>query len=424
MVNLFNKADELSRRELMKTMAKGLLALNIVPLSAQNKSMMSGTAKAKSVIFIAVAGGLSQADSFDIKEANKDANKASSPIKSSADGIRVGKHFSKLAKHMDKCAVINSMSNTQGAHREASYLMASSYEPRGTIEHPELGAWVNKMATNNSGALPSFIKVGQSGKLGGGFFGSRYAALPVADPEKGLMHIDRPNGMSKDKFNQQFTLLTQLNREFAQKVKNQHVGSYHQVYEDALKLMNSKDLDVFDISKESNTTKEAYGKNNFGQSCLLARRLVEKGVRYIELKHGGWDHHFGIYDEFAGNAVSLDQGVAALLTDLSSKGLLDSTLVVFTTEFGRNPELNSRAGRNHYPIAYSSWLAGGGIKGGQKYGETDNLGKKVVKNKVKVGDFNATIAYALGLNLEHTETAPGGRPIKITDKGKPITSLF
>ena len=190
------------------------------------------------------------------------------------------------------------------------------------------------------------------------------------------------------------------------------------------KLMNSKDLEVFNIRKEKQSVKEAYGDNPFGQSCLLARRLVEKGIRFIEVTHEGWDYHYGIYDEFADNAVSLDQGTAALLADLSSRGLLESTLVVFSTEFGRSSQLNERAGRNHHPIAYSSWLAGAGIKGGQKYGKTDDQGERVVDKKVKVEDFNATIAYAMGLPLDHVETSPEGRPFKIADKGKPLTNLF
>lgn len=325
---------------------------------------------------------------------------------------------------MDKCAVINSMFNTQGAHNEAIYLMMTGYEKRGNISHPDLGSWVNRMAPGTSGAIPSFIKVGDVKKLGGGYFGSRYAALPVASPKSGLLHIKRPNSLSEKQFDNQYAMMNELNAEFAKTVKNQHINSYHQIYEDAVRLMNSKDLATFDISKESKKTKSAYGENPFGQGCLLARRLVEKGVRFVEVSHGNWDHHFGIYDDFADNAVNLDQGVAVLLDDLSSKGLLDSTLVVFTTEFGRSAELNGRAGRNHHPIAYSSWLAGAGVVGGQKYGKTDSMGAKIVSDKVKVADFNATIAYAMGLNLEHTETAPGGRPMKITDKGKPLTKLF
>ena len=325
---------------------------------------------------------------------------------------------------MDKCAIINSMKNTQGAHKEAQYLMSTGFEPRGTVVHPEFGAWVNKLAKSTSGDIPSFIKTGRSSTLGGGFFGSKYAALPVADPAKGIQNIRMAKDVSPKNFDKRLALMNELNREFGNKIKHASNGSYQQVYKDAVKLMNSKDIDVFDINKEKKNVQEAYGDNPFGQSCLLARRLVGKGVRFIEVTHGGWDFHYDLYDDFAENAVSLDQGVSALLADLSAKGLLDSTLVVFNTEFGRSAELNSRAGRGHHPSAYSSFLAGGGIKGGQKYGETDKMGDKVVKNKVKVADFNATIAHAMGLPLGHVETSPEGRPFKIAGKGKPITALF
>ena len=189
--------------------------------------------------------------------------------------------------------------------------------------------------------------------------------------------------------------------------------------------MNSKDLEVFDINKESKATKEAYGNNPFGQSCLLARRLVEKGVRFIELHHAGWDHHYGIYDYIGPLAAPMDQSVAALLADLSARGLLESTLVVFNSEFGRGARLSKSGGRSHHPVAYSSFLAGGGIKGGQKYGKTDEIGQNVDENGVEISDFNATIAYAMGLPLDHVEMSPTGRPFKIADRGgKPVTALF
>ena len=425
MKDIFLKSDELTRRHMVKGLAAGLLGLNFVPeLSARSTSTLRGGGKAKSVIFINVSGGFSQVDSFDIKEANKDAMKAAAPIKSSADGIRVGKFFPKMAQQMDKFAQINSMFNTQGAHNPAQYLMSTGYEQRGTVMHPDLGGWINRLATRTSGDIPSYVKVGESKGQGCGFFGSKYAALPVASAVQGLQNIKRPRKISQTQFNERLSLMQQINKVYEKKVKTAKTDSYDLIYKDAVQLMQSKDLDVFDIAKESKATKELYGEDNFGQGCLLARRLVEQGVRCIEVTHGGWDFHYGIYEDIVEIAPSLDQGVAALMADLSSKGLLDSTLVAFVTEFGRSPELNSRAGRNHHPVAYTCMLAGGGVKGGQKYGKTDAMGKKVIENKVKVPDFNATIAYAMGLPLDHVEMSPEGRPFKIADKGKPITSIF
>jgi uncharacterized protein (DUF1501 family) len=426
MKNLLNHLDDHSRRSFLQNMAKGLLAVNIVPglASAEEQIIAQGGGKAKSVIMIRVLGGLSHVDSFDIKEANKDAMQAAAPIKSSADGIRVGKFFPKMARHLDKFAVINSMFNTQGAHNPAQYLMSTGYEPRGTVTHPDLGGWVNRLAPRASGDIPSYVKVGEAKGQGCGFLGSKYAALPVASASQGLADISRQRGLSKQAFDKRLSLMNQINQIYEKKVKSATTDSYHLIYKDAVKLMQSKDLDVFDISKESKSTKELYGENEFGQGCLLARRLVEKGVRCVEVSHDGWDFHYGLYEDIVEVAPSLDQGVAALIADLRVRGLLDTTLIAFVTEFGRSPEINSRVGRNHHPVAYTCMLAGGGVKGGQTYGKTDTMGSKVIENKVKVPDFNATIGYAMGLPLTHVEMSPEGRPFKMADKGKPITSIF
>lgn len=427
MKSFLNKADELTRRDALKSLAAGVLGLNILQMSgrAAEKTGLNGGGKARSVIFVKAIGGISQVDSFDIKEANKEAMKGSAPIKTSADGIRVGKHFPLIAKQMHNIALINSMFNTQGAHGPAQYLMDTGYESRGTIIHPQFGAWVSKLAQNKRTILPSFIKSGAfRGSLGGGFFGSRYAALPVPTPSEGIKNIQLPKGSSQAQFEKQFSLLQEMNREFAAKVKHKQVKEYHQVYEEATKLMQSKDLDAFDISKESKATKDAYGNNSFGQSCLLARRLAETGVPFIEVSQSGWDHHGGLYEGFKEIAPLMDQAVGAMLADLEQRGLLKNTLVVFATEFGRSPKLSGNGGRNHHPLAYTCWLAGGGVKGGQAYGKTDAMGGKIVENKVKVADFNATIAYALGLNINHIEMTESGRPIQITDKGKPVTAIF
>jgi hypothetical protein len=426
MKKLFNQLDDLDRRSFLENMAKGLLAVNIHPglQAAGDTAQNGGGGKAKSVIIIRVLGGLSHVDSFDIKEANRDSIKASSSIKTKADGIRVGKYFPKMAQHMEKFALINSMFNTQGAHKPAQYLMSTGYEQRGSVLHPDLGGWVNRLSPRISGDIPSYVKVGESRGQGSGFFGSKYAALPVASPEKGLSNIKRSRDISQKQFDKRLSLMNEINQVYEEKVKIASTDSYNLIYQDAVKLMKSKDLDVFDVSKENKSTRTLYGDSEFGQGCLLARRLVEKGVRCVEVTHSDWDFHYGIYDDMEETAPTLDQGVAALMGDLSAKGLLDSTLVALVTEFGRSPELNSRAGRNHHPVAYTCMLGGGGVKGGQTYGKTDKMGKNIIENKVTVPSFNATIGYAMGLPLDHVEMSPEGRPFKIAHKAQPITSIF
>jgi uncharacterized protein (DUF1501 family) len=195
------------------------------------------------------------------------------------------------------------------------------------------------------------------------------------------------------------------------------------VYRDAVRVMKSEDLVAFDLSQEPETAHEVYGNDNFGQGCLLARRLVEHGVRYVEVNLNGWDTHQDNFLRVPEKCAVLDQALGALLPDLDRRGLLQETLVVLTTEFGRTPKVNQNEGRDHYPKAFSSAMWGGGLKGGQVYGKTDR-GVEVVEDKITVPDLNATIAYALGLPLDHVIYSPTKRPFTVADHGQPVTSLF
>ena len=188
--------------------------------------------------------------------------------------------------------------------------------------------------------------------------------------------------------------------------------------------MKSEDLKGFNIQDEPDSMKEHYGDSKFGKGCLLARRLVEHGVRFVEVSMGGWDMHGSIFDNLPEKMADLDHVLAALLQDLELRGMLDETLVVLATEFGRSPDVNQQAGRNHFPKSFSCILAGGGIQGGQVYGKTDKDGKNIVDKKVSVPDFNATIAYAMGLPYNEIVYSPSKRPFTVADNGTPIMSLF
>lgn len=429
-MNIFNKADDITRRSFVRGAAGSLLGVSYMSQfgHAEEKAPApvnypKGTAK--SVIYLYMSGGMSHLDSFDIKPENSEVRGDAGAIKTNVSGIRVSKFFPEVAKQMDKIAIVNSLTTTQGAHEEGRYIMHTSYAQRGTIRHPDMGAWVTKLGGKISETLPAFVKVGGGGRsLGGGFFEPKYAALPVGDPKSGLQYSTRHKTVSEEVFNDRLAMLKEMNGEFQAKYKQKSVNAYDAMYTDAVKLMTSEDLKAFDLSLEDSKNAARYGENKFGQGCLLARRLVEKGVRFVEVNLGGWDNHSGIYERFAENSKTLDTALAALLADLKSKGLLDSTLVVLATEFGRTPKINQNKGRDHYPKAFSGLLAGGGIKGGQVYGKTDAGGMNVVENKVGVEDFNATIARALGLPVEKILFSPTGRPFQIAHKGKPITALL
>ena len=217
-----------------------------------------------------------------------------------------------------------------------------------------------------------------------------------------------------------------MNNQFTQTYDTKQSRAYASMYDEAVRLMKSKDLETFDLTKEDETTRQRYGMNPFGQACLLARRMAEKQVRFIEVSNGGWDTHGDNFERVQEKSQSLDQGMAALLGDLNSRGMLDSTLVVLATEFGRSPTIQTarNMGRNHYPQAFTCLLAGGGIKGGLKYGATDEEGREITEDMVTVPDFNATIATAIGLDLQKKTISPSERPFTVADKGKPVLDLF
>jgi hypothetical protein len=244
--------------------------------------------------------------------------------------------------------------------------------------------------------------------------------LPIADPTGGVPNTDLI--VEGERFDRRMQMAQKLGQQFSDKFKYTGPKSYVEYYNQANRLLKSDALSAFDISNESNRAE--YGENRLGQGCLLARKLVENGVRVVEVVAGGWDMHQDIAGGTGDRLPELDIALATLIKDLESRGLLDSTLIALGTEFGRTPDINMNSGRDHYPAAYSCILAGGGTKGGTVYGETDGMGKKVKANPVKPEDFLATIGYGLGLNLEETVYSPTQRPFTFADKGAPVTALF
>jgi uncharacterized protein (DUF1501 family) len=210
---------------------------------------------------------------------------------------------------------------------------------------------------------------------------------------------------------------------FRAKYKSEDVKAYTEFYEETMKLLKSEDLKAFDISQEPAALKEKYGRG-FGSGCLLARRLVEHGVRFVEVQLGGWDMHNQIDNAMTNNGNTLDTALSALLGDLQEKGLLDSTLVCLGSEFGRTPDVNENSGRDHYPLAYTTFFAGAGIKGGYAYGSTDKDGRRVADKQAMPQDFLSTIGHAMGLPVDEVVMSPSGRPFTVGDKGTPIVDLF
>ncbi|MDA7903683.1 DUF1501 domain-containing protein [Mariniblastus sp.] len=425
--------DPFTRRAFVSGAAKSFLGVGAIPMLSGlgNPALASGQpvnrpGKAKAVIYLYMNGGMSHLDTFDTKPGAETQGPVES-IKTSADGVQLSEFFPLLSKQMHNVAVINSMNSTQGAHAQGNYFMHTSYFLRGTVKHPDMGAWASKHLGKINPGLPANVKVGgASNGLGGGFLESEFAALPIGNPESGLQYSSLLDGVTNSRFGRRLRKLKDMNSEFASSYDTKEARAYASMYDEAVTLMKSKDLESFDLKKETDAVRDRYGRDPFGQGCLLARRLVENGVRFVEVNNGGWDTHGDNFGKVAEKGAVLDKALASLLADLESSGLLDSTLVVLATEFGRTPKIFQERdnGRNHYPQAFSCLLAGGGIKGGQKFGKTDEEGREVVDNLVTVPDFNATIATALGIPLEKKTMSPSMRPFTVADKGEPIMGLF
>jgi hypothetical protein len=430
-MNPFLKADELTRRQFVSNAARAYLGVHLFPMlggtlaSAAPAGVKGGTAK--NVIYLYMSGGMSHIDTFDPKPKNKDVMGKTEAIPTKVDGLMLGNYLPKTAGVMENVCVVNSMNSTQGAHEQGTYAMHTSYSLRGTIKHPSMGAWAVKLGGRIHPELPGFVAINSSPEnVGGGFFGAKYSAAMIGSPDDGLQDSKRSDAVSAEDFERRLSLADRLNSQFHSRYPNADVKAYEELYREAIALMKSKDLKAFDLSEEPAATRALYGSGRFAQGCLLARRLVENGVRFVEVQLGGWDTHVDNFTAVAGRCKEFDQAYAALITDLAKSGRLKETLVVVATEFGRSPEIKTehKDGRDHHPGAFSCLLAGGGIKGGVKHGLTDASGSKVKEGLVTVQDFNATIAYALGLPYDTIVMSPTKRPFKIADKGVPVTTLF
>jgi hypothetical protein len=374
--------------------------------------------KAKSLIYIYLSGGMTHLDTFDPKK-NKDVMGPTEILDTNVDNMKFGMHLKELAKLGDKIAVINSMMSTNGAHEQGEYIMRTGYEKRATIVHPTVGPWAETLLGKRGEILPDSVLVGQS-TSNAGFMDPSLSPLPIADPSGGVPNTDLI--VEGERFDRRMQMAQKLGQQFSDKFKYSGPKSYVEYYNQANRLLKSDALSAFDISGESNSAD--YGESRLGQGCLLARKLVENGVRVVEVVAGGWDMHQDIAGGTGDRLPELDMALSTLIKDLDSRGLLGSTLIALGTEFGRTPDINMNSGRDHYPAAYSCILAGGGIKGGTVYGETDGMGKKVKANPVKPEDFLATIGHGLGLNLDETVYSPTQRPFTFADKGVPVTALY
>ena len=409
--------NTLNRRDFVLNLATAGLGVTVLPHIAAAPAAN----KAEHIIYLFMNGGMSHLDTFDPKT-DATVKGEFNTVQTNA-GYNISEHLPKLAKYGDKMSIVRSMMVTTGAHEQAQYMQRTSFKKIGTIVHPNMGAWMcNFKDDGKLKTIPENVLIsGPADHPGSGWMPKKYSPIPIQDPMRGL---DNANLKNKDEFSKRVAILEQLEKD-ANKIINPSQKSYAEFYDQTIRLLNSKDLEVFDLSKEDAAVREKYGNNRFGQGVCLAKRLIEKGnCKFIEVSDGGWDTHVNNFESLETKLGILDTALAALFEDLQASGLLKKTLIVIATDFGRTPDININNGRDHHPGGFSGVLIGAGIKGGQIYGQTDAKGMRAIENPTSPMDFNATIAAAANLPLEQILVSPEGRPFKVADKGKPISSLL
>ena len=419
--------DDLDRRQLLEWTAKSMLGVSLLPALGSAVAAAPGRGgKAKRLIYLYMTGAMSHLDTFDLKPGHENQGETRG-IKTNVPGKQISQYLPTLATQFDKIVAIRSMNTETGAHEQGEYLMRTSYKQVATTRHPSMGPWIQKLKGRRNKALPDTVTISPPARHpAAGFFDPTFSPLPIGDPNRGLENTTPPAYLMKGSFERRMTLINKFGKRFREKYKVKKVQAYTDFYSQAQSLQSSGLLKMFDLNEEKNADRDRYGRDLFGQGCLLARRLIESDIRCVEVAVGGWDMHRSIFTATAmpRRGGIMDQAVGNLLKDLKDRGLLDETLVVLTTEFGRTPVINQNGGRDHHPAAFSALLAGGGIKGGQFYGKSDAAGVNVDEHGVAPADLNATIASALGLPLDKVVHSPTGRPFKVAHDGEPITTLL
>jgi len=401
----------------------GVSASNSFGAAGKESAIPQLTDPAKQLIYLYMEGGMSHLDTFDLKTGHENQG-STQPINTNVDGIRVSSHLPNLARHADKLCIVNSLTSTAGDHEKGNYFMHTSYQQRATIRHPGIGSWYHKLKGKLNPTLPASVFVGRESRFhgSGGFFEPEFEPLAINEPQSGLKYAR--SLVEKNRFERRINLANDIDAEFLKRYHSKPIRAYGHMYADAVRLMDSPDLAAFDIHREDEKTKSRYGSEPFGQGCLLARRLIERNVRSVEVSFGGWDTHQNNFTSLPELCHTMDQAVAALLDDLERIGKLNDTVVVLTTEFGRTPQINQNVGRDHYPQAFTSVLAGGGFKGGYIHGKTSDGAEEVIEGSMTIPDFNATIAYALGIPVDYVLYSPTVRPFTVAHKGKPQLGLL
>lgn len=445
---MLNPLWHFDRREMFRHLGLGLMGSTCASwLPALADQVAADPRRKRHCILLWMSGGPTQTDTFDMKPGHNNGGEFKE-IATRAPGLRFSEHLPKLAEHGERIAVIRSLTTKEGDHERGTHLVRTGQPPMGAVAYPSIACSLAKeLGATAESALPNYVSVAPTQQIspaafGPGFLGASYSpalvggagaapgVLPgVVTPKYAALKLDDlelPAGVGEAQAMRRMKLWNAMERRFLDDHSAASFNAHNALYRKAADMMRPEVRAAFDLSQEEDAVREKYGPGMFGQGCLLARRLVERGVPFVEVSLGaglGWDTHQDNFNLVKKLSEELDAGWGTLMTELSERGLLDDTTIVWMGEFGRTPVINSMGGRDHFPNAWSCVLAGGGVKGGQAYGRTSDDGMKVEEKPVAIGDVLATLCEALGVPPDTENMAMGERPIKIAE-GTPIAELL
>jgi hypothetical protein len=417
----------IGRRHFLRTIGlggAGLAATAAVPISFTDwMALQAGEMKKRRMacILLWMAGGPSQLETFDPKPGTEHGGETRA-ISTAVPGISIAEGWEQTAKVMNEIALVRSMTNKEGNHQRATYQLHTGYVPSATVKHPSLGCSVASELGESHFDLPHIVSIGGP-TIGAGFLGAAMEPFVVQNPEKPPENT-QPT-IPTDRFRRRLGLLDRLEGAGFERVGGlDRVRDHRALYHQTARMILSPHMRAFELEEEPEPIRTAYGHTPFGQGCLLARRLVQAGVTFVEVRSNGWDTHQQNHERVGKLASQVDPAFATLIHDLKRRGLLESTLIVWMGEFGRTPKINPNAGRDHFPKVFNVALAGGGVKGGQVIGASNSDGMDVKDRPVAVPDLLASICHSLQVDPHKEAMTPLGRPMKVVDGGKPVQELF
>jgi len=441
--------SRITRRNWLQRAGVGLYGLSASGwLPALADQLAQDPRRRRQCILLWMTGGPSHTDTFDMKPEHTNGGEFAE-IETNVAGIRISEHLPQLAKMADKLAIVRSLSTKEGDHGRATYLMRTGHPPQGGVRYPTMGASLSKELATDADLSVNYVSIApyratNFAAFSPGFLGPRHAPLTVAaadQPQRMVVaqeeyarlaveDLQAPDQITPGQYAKRVELWRSLQDKFLAKHKGASPHAHDTIFRRALQLMDSQVAKAFNLDEEPDDVRKKYGTGRFGQGCLMARRLIESGVAFVEVGLGslespttGWDTHENNFETVRSLSQELDAGWATLMHELEERGLLDSTTILWMGEFGRTPRINPRAGRDHFPAAWTCVFGGGGIRSGQTYGETSKDGTDIHDGLVNQADVIATLCGAMGVSPDSENISAQGRPIRIAE-GKPIAPIL